>query len=223
MVNHVQIQKAIKSTVCAYLIFAKDVSNACDDMTTKVETNEQKEQRKFLDDHKECFSETIPMVMPPSRGDDNHKIDFILRTSPPNRPPYRVSYAQQEEIMTQVKELLEKGMVRPSSSPFCSPVLLVQKKDGSYRMCVDYRASNKSTIQYHFSVPKIEDIFDKLHGASYFSRIDLKSGYHQIRIVPEDIHKTAFRTSFGLYEFLVMPFGLTNAPATFNRMMNKIF
>ena len=111
---------------------------------------------------------------------------------PPNRPPYRVSYAQQEEIMTQVKELLEKGMKRPSSSPFCSPVLLVQKKDGSYCMCVDYRALNKSTIQKCFPVPRIEDIFDKLQGASYFSRIDLKSGYHQIRIVPEDIHKTAF-------------------------------
>ncbi|MCO5546846.1 hypothetical protein L7F22_000283 [Adiantum nelumboides] len=223
MVNHVQIHKAIKSTVCAYLIFAKDVSNACDDEITKVQTEEQKEHMKFLNDYKECFSETIPMEMPPSRGKDDHKIDLMPRTTPPNRPPYRVSYAQQEEIMTQVKELLEKGMVRPSSSPFCSPVLLVQKKDGSYWMCVDYRALNKSTIWNRFPVPRIEDIFDKLQGASYFSRIDLKSGYHQIRIVPEDIHKTAFRTSFGLYEFLVMPFGFTNAPATFNRMMDKIF
>ena len=145
VVNHVQIQKAIKSTICAYLIFAKDVSNACDDRTTKGETKE-KEQMKFLNEHKECFSKTILMVMPPSRGDDDHKIDLIPGTSPPNRPPYRVSYAQQEEIMTQVKELLEKGMVRPSSSPFCSPVLLVQNKDGSYRMCVDYHALNKSTI-----------------------------------------------------------------------------
>ena len=93
MFNHVQIQKAINSNICAYLIFAKDVFDACDDMTTKVETDEQKEQRKFLDDHKECFSKTIPMVMPPSRGDDDHKTDLILGTSPPNRPPYRVSYA----------------------------------------------------------------------------------------------------------------------------------
>ena len=125
--------------------------------------------------------------------------------------------------MTQVKELLEKGMVQPISSPFCSPVLLVQKKDGSYRMCVDYRALNKSTIRNRFPVPRIEDIFDKLQGASYFSRIDLKSGYHQIRIVPGDIYKMAFRMSFVLYEFLVMPFGLKNAPATLNRMMDKIF
>ena len=126
--------------------------------------------------------------------------------------------------MTQVNELVEKGMVRPSSSPFCSPMLLVQKKDGSYHMCVEYHALNKNTTKNRFLVPRIEDLFDKLQGSSYFSRIDLKSGYHQIRIVPEDIHKTAFHTTFGLYEFLVMPFGLTNVPPpTFNRMMDRIF
>ena len=99
----------------------------------------------------------------------------------------------------------------------------MQKKDGTYRMCVDYRALNKSTIKNHFPVPHIKDIFDKLQGSSYFSRIDLKSGYHQIRIVPEDIHKTAFHTSFGLYEFLVMPFCRTNALTTFDRLMDCIF
>ncbi|MCO5597114.1 hypothetical protein L7F22_051189 [Adiantum nelumboides] len=156
-------------------------------------------------------------------GEDDHKIELIPGSSPPNRPPYRVSYAQQEEILTQVNELLEKGLVRPSSSPFCSSVLLVQKKDGSYRMCIDYRALNKQTIKNRFPMPRIEDIFDRLQGSTYYSRIDLKSDYHQIRIVPEDIHKTAFRTQFGLYEYVVMPFGLTNAPATFNRLMEKIF
>ncbi|MCO5610098.1 hypothetical protein L7F22_064333 [Adiantum nelumboides] len=125
--------------------------------------------------------------------------------------------------MSQANELVQKGMVRPSSSPFCSPVLLVHKKDGTYRMCVDYRELNKLKVKNQFPVPRIEDLFDKLQGSTYFSRIDLKSGYHQIHIVPEDIHKTAFWTTFGLYEFLVMPFGLTNALATFNRMMERIF
>ena len=188
-----------------------------------VENNDVIDQAKFLSQYKDCFATSLPDELPPSRGNDDHRIDLIPGSSPPNRPPYRVSYAQQEEILTQVNELLEKGLVKPSSSPFCSPILLVQKKDGSYRMCIDYRALNKNTIKNRFPVPRIEDIFDRLQGSSYFSRIDLKSGYHQIRIVPEDIHKTAFRTQFGLYEYVVMPFGLTNAPATFNRLMERIF
>ena len=122
--------------------------------------------------------------------------------------------------MRQVNELVEKGMVRSSTSPFCSPILLVHKKDGTYRMCVDYCALNLITIKNRFPIPRIEDLFDKLQGSTYFCRIDLKSRYHQIRI---DIPKTAFRTTSGLYEYLVMPFGLTNAPATFNHMMEQLF
>ena len=177
---------------------------------------------EFLKQYQDCFSESLPGVLPPERPED-HTIVEIPGTSPPNRPPYRVSVAQQEEIMSQVNELLDKGLIQPSSSPYCSPVLLVQKKDGSWRMCIDYRALNKNTIKNRFPIPRIDDVLDKLQGSAFFSRIDLKSGYHQIRIRPEDVHKTAFRTTFGLYEFLVMPFGLTNAPATFNRMMDRIF
>ncbi|MCO5574478.1 hypothetical protein L7F22_028263 [Adiantum nelumboides] len=185
-------------------------------------SKEDLELSKFLNQFQDVFIDDIPGGLPPKRGDDDHTIELIPSSSPPNKPPYRVSHAQQEEIMRQVNELVEKGMVRPSSSPFCSPVLLVHKKDGTYCMCVNYRALNKITIKNRFPVPRIEDLFDKLQGSTYFSRIDLKSGYHQIRIVNEDILKTAFRTTFGLYEYLVMPFGLTNAPATFNRMMERI-
>ncbi|MCO5604040.1 hypothetical protein L7F22_058197 [Adiantum nelumboides] len=216
IVSHVSLQKSMKSNLFAYMIFAQESKQH--ELSV-----EQKDQQEFLNSFKDCFVNEIPKELPPSRGEDDHKIELIPGSSPPNRPPYRVSYAQQEEILTQVNELLEKGLVRPSSSPFCSPVLLVQKKDESYRMCIDYRALNKQTIKNRFLVPRIEDIFDRLQGSTYYSRIDLKSEYHQIRIVPEDIHKTAFRTQFGLYEYVVMPFGLTNAPATFNRLMEKIF
>ncbi|MCO5561295.1 hypothetical protein L7F22_014916 [Adiantum nelumboides] len=216
--------KSIKSSISVYMIFVKDSLN--DVNKTQVNESGSKEDlelSKFLNQFQDVFIDDIPGELPPKRGDDDHAIELIPGSSPPNKPPYRVSQAQQEEIMRQVNELVEKGMVRPSSSPFCSPVLLVHKKDGTYRMCVDYRALNKITIKNRFLVPRIEDLFDKLQGSTYFSRIDLKSGYHQIRIVNEDILKTAFRTTFGLYEYLVMPFGLTNAPATFNRMMEKIF
>ena len=181
-----------------------------------------RERHEFINNFADCFSDSLPGELPPKRPED-HTIDLVPGSSPPNQPPYRVSGSQQEEIFRQVSELLEKGLIRPSSSPYCSPILLVQKKDGSFRMCIDYRSLNKITIKNRFPIPRIDDIMDKLQGASIFSRIDLKSGYHQIRIAPEDIHKTAFRTTFGLYEFLVMPFGLTNAPATFNRMMERIF
>ncbi|MCO5562542.1 hypothetical protein L7F22_016170 [Adiantum nelumboides] len=224
LVNDQAFDKSIKSSIFAYMIFVKDSLNGVD--VTQVNENGMQvdiELSNFLNQFQDVFIDDIPGELPPKRGDDDHMIELIPGSSPPNKPPYRVSQAQQEEIMRQVNELVEKGMVRPSSSPFCSPVLLVQKKDGTYRMCVDYRALNRITIKNRFPVPRVEDLFDKLQGSTYFSRIDLKSGYHQIRIVDEDIVKTAFRTSFGLYEYLVMPFGLTNAPATFNRMMERIF
>ncbi|MCO5558872.1 hypothetical protein L7F22_012461 [Adiantum nelumboides] len=206
------------------MIFVKDsLSDVNKTQVNESGSKEDLELSKFLNQFEDVFIDDIPGELPPKRGDDDHAIELILGSSPPNKPPYRVSQAQQEEIMRQVNELVEKGMVRPSSSPFCSPVLLVHKKDGTYRMCVDYRALNKITIKNRFPVPRIEDLFDKLQGSTYFSRIDLKSGYHQIRIVNEDILKTSFRTTFGLYEYLVMPFGLTIAPATFNRMMERIF
>ncbi|GJU81802.1 putative reverse transcriptase domain-containing protein [Tanacetum coccineum] len=127
------------------------------------------------------------------------------------------------ELSNQLKELQEKGFIRPSHSPWGAPVLFVKKKDGSMRMCIDYRELNKLTIKNRYPLPRIDDLFDQLQGACCFSKIDLRSGYHQLRVREEDIPKTAFRTRYGHFEFTVMPFGLTNAPAIFMDLMNRVF
>jgi hypothetical protein len=127
------------------------------------------------------------------------------------------------ELKKQIDELLEKDYIRPSTSPWSTPVLFVEKKDGTKRMCIDYRALNEVTVKNKYPLPRIEDVFDQLRGASVFSKIDLRSGYHQLRIRPTDIPKAAFITKYGLYEFMVMSFGLTNAIAYFMYLMNSVF
>ena len=131
--------------------------------------------------------------------------------------------AELTELKTQLQELLDKGLIQPSVSPWGAPVLFVKKKDGSLRLCIDYRELNRVTVKNKYPLPRIDDLFDQLAGASVFSKIDLRSGYHQLKIKKEDVPKIAFRTRYGHYEFLVLPFGLTNAPAFFMDLMNRVF
>ena len=160
--------------------------------------------------------------MPPDR-EIEFCIDVVPGTAPISLPPYRMAPAELKELKEQLQDLLDKGFVKPSTSPWGALVLFVKKKDGSLRLCIDYRQLNKVTIRNKYPLPRIDDLFDQLQGASCFSKIDLRSGYHQLRIRHEDVPKTAFRTRYGHYEFLVMSFGLTNTPAAFMDLMNRVF
>ena len=152
-----------------------------------------------------------------------HTIPLEPGHKPPFKPIYRLSPVELAEVEKQVSELLKQGLIEPSSSPFGAPVLFVAKKDGSLRMCIDYRGLNKISIKYKYPLPRTDQLLDALSGAKVFSNLDLQSGYHQIRIHDDDVPRTAFRTPFGHYQFKVLSFGLTNAPATFQATMNDIF
>ncbi|GJR89934.1 putative reverse transcriptase domain-containing protein [Tanacetum coccineum] len=181
--------------------------------------------KKTEDKSKEKRPDDVPIVrdfpgIPPIRQVE-FQIDLIPGAAPVARAPYRLAPSEMKELSDQLKELSDKGFIRPSSSPWGAPVLFVKKKDGSFRMCIDYRELNKLTVKNRYPLPRIDDLFDQLQGSSIYSKIDLRSGYHQLRVREEDIPKTAFRTRYGHYEFQVMPFGLTNAPAVFMDLMNR--
>nr|GFB99741.1 putative reverse transcriptase domain-containing protein [Tanacetum cinerariifolium] len=164
------------------------------------------------------FPDELPGI--PQVREVEFSIELIPGAEPISKAPYRMAPIELKELKDQLQELLKQGFIRPSVSPWGAPVLFVKKKDGSMRLYIDYRELNKIAIHNRYPLPRINDLFDQLHGAMHFSKIDLRSGYHQLRVKEQDISKTAFCTRYGHYEFLVMPFGLTNAPAVFMDLMN---
>jgi hypothetical protein len=178
------------------------------------------EIEQLLKDKEASFA--MPTKLPPHRPFD-HRIELMPGVQPVNLKPYRYSPQQKDEIERQLKEMIAQGIIKPSQSPFASPVLLVKKKDGSWRFCVDYRRLNAVTVKDRYPMPVVDELLDELAGAQFFSKLDLRSGYHQIRMKDTDEPKTAFKTHSGHFEFRVMPFGLTSAPATFQAAMNTLF
>jgi hypothetical protein len=173
--------------------------------------------RDFLD----VFLEELPGMPPDTEVE--FVIDLLPGTAPISKRPYRMSLEELKELKKHLTESQEAGYIHLSSSPWGASVLFVQKKDGSQRICVDYRSLNDVTMKNKYPLPRIEDLFDQMRDTRVFSKIDLRSRYHQMKIRPSNIPKTAFSTRYGLYEFTVMSFGLTNAPAYFMNLMNKVF
>ncbi|GJR67206.1 putative reverse transcriptase domain-containing protein [Tanacetum coccineum] len=205
------------------------LSKGCDvflaHITTK-EAEDKSEEKRLEDvlivrDFPDVFPEDL-LGIPPTRQVE-FQIDLVPGAAPVARAPYRLAPSEIKELAEQLQELSDKGFIRPNSSPWGAPVLFVKKKGGSFHMCIDYRELNKLTVKNRYPLPRINDLFDQLQGSSVYSKIDLRSGYHQLRVHEKDIPNTAFRTRYGHYEFQVMPFGLTNAPAVFMDLMNRIY
>ncbi len=231
VMSAIQAGRAIRKGARHFVVLIQklDNSSASDFTVTSVAgSSGNPELDALLHKYADVFPEQLPKL-----DDDNangyarplyngHTIPLEDGHKPPVRPIYRLSPLEFEELKRQIKELLALGFIEPSTSPFGAPVLFVQKKDGSLRMCVDYRALNKITVKNKYPLPRIDDLLDRLNGCSHFSSIDLRSGYYQLRISPEDVPKTAFRTPIGHYQFKVLCFGLTNAPAAFQSAMNNV-
>ncbi|GJY54308.1 putative reverse transcriptase domain-containing protein [Tanacetum coccineum] len=214
IISCTRTQKYIEKGCQVYL--AQVTSKKADDKSEEKRLEDVPIVREFP----KVFPEDLP-GLPPARQVE-FQIDLVPGAAPVARAPYRLAPAEMQELSTQLQELSDRGFIRPSSSPWGAPVLFVKKKDGSFRMCIDYRELNKLTVKNRYPLPRIDDLFDQLQGSRVYSKIDLRSGYHQLRVREEDIPKTAFRTRYGHYEFQVMPFGLTNAPAVFMDLMNRV-
>jgi hypothetical protein len=207
--------------VVAELVSPELRKRGCHQMTIDSKETDSLETIKVVSEFPDVFPKDLP-GMPPERKVE-FAIELIPGTAPISKRAYRLSGPELGDLKKQIDELSEKGYIKPSISPWVAPVLLVEKKDSTRRMCIDYQALNEVTIKNKYPFPRIEDLFYQLRGASVFSKIDLRSGYHQLRIRPSDIPNTSFITKYGLYEFTVMSFGLTKAPAFFMNMMNNVF
>ncbi|XP_042012315.1 uncharacterized protein LOC121760756 [Salvia splendens] len=211
VLSMLQASKLIKKGCPAYLVY----------LNREVKDERKLDGVEIAREFPDVFPDTLP-GLPPDRQVE-FTIDLEPGSAPVSKAPYRMAPKELDELKVQLQELLDLGFIRPSVSPWGAPVLFVKKKDGTMRMCVDYRELSKLTLKNKYPLPRIDDLLDQLKGASVFSKMDLKSGYHQLKIKPEDVPKTAFRTRYGHYEFTVVPFGVTNAPAVFMDLMNRVF
>ena len=197
----------------------KTVQEKTEEILEHLQPDHRETLRGIISEYKTVFRDKLPKGRPPRR-EVVHRIQTVPGTEPANRAPYRLGPKEADELEEPLADLLEQRFIRPSCSPYGAPILFVPKKDGRWRMCIDYRALNKQTVKDRFPLARIDELLDRLGSARYFTKLDLASGYHQIEVQEEDVPKTAFRTTRGHYEFIVMPFGLCNAPATFQRLMN---
>ena len=217
-----QKQKMMREQGPKHLEDFKTVEDQRETVLSELPKEQRNKLREILEKYQTIFPDALPRGAPPARAVE-HQIELVEGAVPKAKPPYRLGQKEQDELEKQIRDLLDQGFIRPSMSPWGAPILFVPKKDGRWRMCIDYRALNKDTVKDRFPIPRIDELLDRLGRAKFFTKLDLASGYHQIGVASGDIAKTAFRTNRGSYEFIVMPFGLTNAPATFQRLINSVF
>ena len=216
------MQHAMEDEAVLYCCLIKTTSNQPNDIPTTDGKYAELLKQQSLNKFPTLFPESLPPELPPSDR-VTHGIELVPNAKIPPRKLYRQSIPELTETKKQLTEYINAGHIRPSTSPFGAPILLVKKKDGTMRMCIDYRGLNDITVKNTFPIPRIDDLHDQLGKAHYFTKLDLYSGYHQIQITTGDEHKTAFTSRYGTYEFTVMPFGLTNAPSTFQTAMHALF